>query len=97
MAAMDHPNIVAFYGAVDHGRSLAMILEYAARGDLEGLLLDHKSEIPYLQRLRWAKQVAQGLHYLHTRTPRVIHRQASQARVCLCIVCLQFSYCPALQ
>lgn len=74
MSTLDHPNIVAFYGAVDHGRSLAMVLEYAARGDLEGILLDHKTPIPYLQRLRWAKQVAQGLQYLHTRNPRVIHR-----------------------
>ena len=74
MSQLDHPNIVAFYGAVDHGRSLAMVLEYAARGDLEGILLDHKTPIPYLQRLRWAKQVAQGLQYLHTRNPRVIHR-----------------------
>jgi hypothetical protein len=37
MSTLDHPNIVAFYGAVDHGKSLAMVLEYAARGDLEGL------------------------------------------------------------
>ena len=46
MASLDHPNIVAIYGAVDHGRSLAMILEYAARGDLEGLLLDRKARDP---------------------------------------------------
>ena len=79
MSTLDHPNIVAFFGSVEHGSSLAMVLEYAARGDLEGILLDHRTPIPYLQRLRWAKQVAQGLQYLHTRNPRIIHRDIKSA------------------
>ncbi len=93
MSQLDHPNIVAFFGAVDHGRSLAMVLEYAARGDLEGILLDHKTPIPYLQRLRWAKQVAQGLQYLHTRNPRVIHRDIKVQSFGVFLVVL-FSHSP---
>ncbi len=81
MSSLDHPNIVAFYGAVDHGKSLAMVLEFAGRGDLEGILLDREVPIPYVQRLRWAKQVAQGLQYLHTRNPRIIHRDIKSANI----------------
>lgn len=81
MSKLDHPNIVAFYGCVDKGRSLAMILEYAGKGDLEGMLGDHSMPIQYVQRLRWAKQVAQGLQYLHTHSPRVIHRDIKSANI----------------
>lgn len=52
---------------------------------VSGILLDHKTPIPYLQRLRWAKQVAQGLQYLHTRNPRVIHRDIVRKQKCDCV------------
>ena len=74
-----HPNIVQFLG-VHYGmysRELALIVE-KLEWDLEKFLETYK-QIPDSIRISLLLDVAQGLEYLHSRKPSVIHRDLSAA------------------
>ena len=61
-------------------------MEAVTGGDLRGLVLQAMME-PYLYRdadvVRWCHDMARGLHYLHTRSPMVIHRDLKLENIML--------------
>ena len=76
-----HPNIVQFLG-VHYGMysgELALIVE-KLEWDLEKFLETYK-QVPDSIRISLLLDVAQGLEYLHSRKPCVIHRDLSAANV----------------
>ncbi|CAK8688583.1 unnamed protein product [Clavelina lepadiformis] len=67
---LHHPNIVSYIGFTqwDHGHGI--ILEYPSAGTLDNLLADTRIVIPWLPRLKFSCEIADGLFYLHDHDPK---------------------------
>ena len=73
LAAMRHPNIVGFVGISTSPP--AIITELCDRGSLFDVLkAARRDPLPWRLRLRMAIEAAQGMHYLHSSSPPIIHR-----------------------
>jgi serine/threonine protein kinase len=66
MCQLKHPNIVGFIGAVTEPSNLCILTQYCSRGSLADLLLEHKIDMNFKLKLRFAIDAAKGLIYLHT-------------------------------
>ncbi|XP_034106942.1 putative mitogen-activated protein kinase kinase kinase 7-like [Drosophila albomicans] len=68
-----HENIVEFVGYVIDLPKLYLVTEFIG-SSLDKVI--HKSTDPYTndQAINWMLQAAKGLHYLHSLTPKLIHR-----------------------
>ncbi|TMW56344.1 hypothetical protein Poli38472_006354 [Pythium oligandrum] len=88
MATLTHPRIVEFIGvAWDSLHNLCAVTEYMERGDLRNVLHGFKQRGT---RLTWishkitiAMHIAEGLTYLHSLDPKVIHRDLKSKNVLL--------------
>ena len=94
LASLSHPSIVKFHGAVFEEEKLAYVLEFCANGSLSYLLVRDDVEMLWERRIGWARQVAEGLAYLHGQRPKLIHRDLSE--LC-CSSCSFFSSQTSLQ
>lgn len=74
MRRLRHPNIVLFMGAVTRPPNLSILTEFLPRGSLYRLI--HRPNLPIdeKRRLRMALDVAQGMNYLHSSNPVIVHR-----------------------
>jgi serine/threonine protein kinase len=65
-------------------------MEAVTGGDLRELVLRAMME-PTVYKdadvMRWAHDIARGLHYLHTRSPMVVHRDLKLENIMLDGVC----------
>lgn len=77
LARLRHPNIVLFFGACTH--PMLVVTEFCERGNLFNLL-HSEVEMSWALRLRLAVDGARGLHFLHTATPPILHRQVGVGR-----------------
>lgn len=86
MASLSHPRIVEFIGVSwDSLRNLCAVTEFMERGDLRDVLQSAKARNT---RLTWdghkshiAMHVAEALTYLHSLTPKVIHRDLKSKNI----------------
>ena len=85
LKSLRHPNIVQFQGAYLAGDRIALVLEYAARGDLHRALgRDFGREYGWPKRGRAvALDVSRAIVYMHSRTPPVVHLDLKPANVLL--------------
>jgi hypothetical protein len=82
-AGLDHPHVIPIYyigqeqirGAPAH----YIVMEFVEGGDLEGVIAREAVSLP--QRLRWMRQIADGLAYAHEQG--VIHRDLKLRNVFL--------------
>ena len=76
LRSLRHPNIVAFFGAGRDPTSKRpfLVMEYLTRGSLYQVLHDHSNVLDHPDRLRFAKDIANGVAYLHSSSPPRIHR-----------------------
>ena len=75
MAALRHPNIVAFMGLCT--APPAIVTELCARGSLTDVLKAAKRDpasLPWPRRLQMAIGAAAGMHHLHNQSPPIVHR-----------------------
>jgi serine/threonine protein kinase len=72
LAELQHPNIVAFIGVCPE--PLALVTEFCSRGNLFDLLHNMEVELPWRLRVSFALDAARGMHFLHSRSPVIIHR-----------------------
>ena len=81
-----HPNIVPLLGISEDGPNWCIVYEYMENGSLEDRL-NCKDKTPPLtgrQRSRIAKNVAQGLNFLHTKDKiAFVHRDIKPANILL--------------
>lgn len=74
LSVLRHPNINRLLGICRDGASTMLVLEHMALGDLMALLRRPDFRGGFDLQLRMAMDAAQGLAYLHSRQPVVIHR-----------------------
>ena len=72
MSKLRHPNVLLFMGACTQPGNLMIVTELMPKGSLRDLLKD--SKYTFKQRMQFAKQTAQGMAWLHTNNPKMLHR-----------------------
>ncbi|KAL6059575.1 Tyrosine-protein kinase abl1 [Balamuthia mandrillaris] len=87
LGELNHPNIVKLIGVCGEPSHLAILLEYCPEGSLADLLVDEKkrAKLNWQTRLKIAKDVAKGVLYLHSRSPKIIHRDIKASNVLVII------------
>ncbi|RLN96781.1 hypothetical protein BBJ28_00007213 [Nothophytophthora sp. Chile5] len=91
MGSLKHPRIVEFIGvAWDSLRNLSAVTEYMERGDLRDVLHSFKNQGNEANGFTWqghkltiALHIAEGLAYMHSLSPKVIHRDLKSKNVLL--------------
>ncbi|VVB11199.1 unnamed protein product [Arabis nemorensis] len=85
LLTVHHRNLASFVGYCDDGRSMALIYEYMANGNLQDYLSsDNAEDLSWEKRLHIAIDSAQGLEYLHHGCrPPIIHRDVKTANILL--------------
>ncbi|GAM24730.1 hypothetical protein SAMD00019534_079050 [Acytostelium subglobosum LB1] len=73
LKCLRHPNVVLFMGTCLLKGNLAIITEYLNSGSLRHVL-DAKKEIGWNTKVKMCLDIAQGMNYLHTYNPKIIHR-----------------------
>jgi len=80
LKSLRHTNIVSYLGHECVGQSLLLFLEFVPGGSLASLVSDFGAlEGAALRKA--STGIAQGLDYLHTRSPPVVHRDLKGANV----------------
>eukprot|EP01120_Amphizonella_sp_Union-15-10_P011096 TRINITY_DN4615_c0_g1_i3.p1 TRINITY_DN4615_c0_g1~~TRINITY_DN4615_c0_g1_i3.p1 ORF type:complete len:254 (-),score=42.75 TRINITY_DN4615_c0_g1_i3:23-784(-) len=74
MTHLRHPNIVLYMGSCTVPGHLAIVTELLPKGNLADLLRNPDIEITTIQKLKMAKDIAQGMNWLHCSKPPIIHR-----------------------
>ncbi|XP_035236621.1 serine/threonine-protein kinase WNK2-like isoform X8 [Anguilla anguilla] len=77
LKGLQHPNIVRFYdfweSPLKGKKCIVLVTELMTSGTLKTYLRRFKVMKPKVLR-SWCRQILKGLHFLHTRTPPIIHR-----------------------
>jgi len=73
MSKLQHKNIIQCVGACSQPPNYVILTEYAENGSLKKYLLD-KKHLEWSQIIDFSTQIAEGLNYMHTRSPKGIHR-----------------------
>ena len=81
MACLRHPKILQLYGCSLTLQAVWIVSELCIRGSLRAILNDSNLEIPMIRRLSICLDVADGMMYLHTRTPPIIHRDLKSQNI----------------
>jgi sterile alpha motif and leucine zipper containing kinase AZK len=104
---LDHPNIVGFVGAVTEPSNLCIITQYCARGSLADLLLEPRYDhnlvdvltsdflcsvpMDYVRKLKFARDAARGMLYLHSSNPVILHRDLKSDNLLVAQVAIKFA------
>ncbi|EGZ07473.1 hypothetical protein PHYSODRAFT_529022 [Phytophthora sojae] len=85
MALLKHPKIVGFIGVSwSNTQDLCAVTEFMAKGDLYGYLERRKGKLNWPDHKMWlAADVAEALVYLHSLSPKVIHRDLKSKNILL--------------
>eukprot|EP00981_Chlorochromonas_danica_P010235 scaffold3058_cov165-Ochromonas_danica.AAC.26 len=74
MACLRHPKILQLYGCSLTMQAIWIVSELCPRGSLKQILMDQGLELPLTKKLSICMDIADGMQYLHNRTPPIIHR-----------------------
>ncbi|CAB4411685.1 unnamed protein product [Rhizophagus irregularis] len=75
-----HENIIQFIGISTNTKQLFIITEFCENGDL----FDYMRKVPkppFTQQIMFMHDIALGITYLHTRRPRIIHRDLKSMNI----------------
>lgn len=78
-----HKRLVGFIGAVLEMPTPCLVTEYMPGGSLHHLLHARKVKLPLLHGINMCLQLAEGVTYLHSQTPCVVHRDLKSLNVVL--------------
>jgi len=90
LRGLKHPNIVKFLGAAVHFPTdvapnqdlhLGLVFEFCEKSSLSNNLRKFKVKFPFLTKLRFARDIAAGMEYLHSHS--IIHRDLNTRNVLL--------------
>ena len=76
LQSLKHENIMKIfhYWVDDENKNLNLITELFTSGSLRNYCINKHKNIGIQAIKNWARQILTGLHYLHTHSPRIIHR-----------------------
>ena len=77
----NHENIIQLRGAVVEKDNYAIVTEYIPNGDLADAIESDSWSTHPLNILTNARQIAAGLHHLHTLSPPIIHRDLKPSNI----------------
>ena len=83
LSDLHHPNIVQFLGICflrNSSHKLPMLVMERMQGNLDNLL-ENTPDISLAKKCSILQDVARGLHYLHSRSPSIIHRDLTARNV----------------
>ena len=75
LSRINHPNITRYYASFVEGRCLYIVMEHAARGDMQALLNRLRNKNRYLHEWviwKFCRELLQGLQHIHKM--HIIHR-----------------------
>ena len=72
LRSLDHPNVLGFIGVLYKERKLHLVTEFISGGSLAALVHNAGEPLPWEQRVGFARDIAAGMAYLHSRD--IIHR-----------------------
>lgn len=88
LKSLDHPNIIRIFAYVeDIPRHEFMLVLESMEESLHHHIAKHQEDVnryvncSFIQRIRYLIDAAKGVDYLHTRSPRVIHRDIKGANL----------------
>ncbi|KAH3759211.1 protein serine/threonine kinase [Pelomyxa schiedti] len=73
LRSINHPNLVAFFGACVESR-LCMVMEMCHRGTLVHLMSEPDVQFTWARVVEFSQQAFSGLEFLHKREPAIMHR-----------------------
>ena len=79
---LSHPSLPRIIDVIDSDESIIIIMDYI-QGNSLNVALDEYGAQPQENVIEWAKQLADVLGYLHSRTPPIIYRDMKPANVML--------------
>jgi len=82
MKCLKHPNLPAIVDVIEQKDSLLIVMDYIEGRSLEDIVQE-QGPLAEKSVIRWAKQLCNVLHYLHTRTPPIIYRDMKPSNVML--------------
>jgi hypothetical protein len=74
MSLLKHPKILQLYGVSLTTQTIWIVSELCSSGSLRMLLNDQSIPLPLLTRLSICLDISEGLYYLHSRRPPILHR-----------------------
>lgn len=69
---LDHKNIIKFIGVCTKNPCYTIVMEYCPHGSLYDLMKREDKVITPQGVVKWAKEIAQGMSYVHSH--KIIHR-----------------------
>ena len=83
LSKISHPNLVPFLGACK-GEKFCIVTEYCKGNTLFNLLHErHSVKLSWKQRISFAKDIANGMNFLHECNPPIIHRDLKSLNLLL--------------
>lgn len=74
MTCLRHPKILQLYGCSLTMQAIWLVSELCLKGSLRMLLSSKTTDLPLITKLSICMDIADAMHYLHSRSPPVIHR-----------------------
>lgn len=72
LRSLHHRNVLRFIGVLYRDKKLHLVTEFVPGGSLKELIHDSDLVLPWERRVRFAKDIACGMAYLHSKN--IIHR-----------------------
>lgn len=72
LRSLSHSNVLRFIGVLYRDKKLHLVTEYVPGGSLKDLIHNCELVLPWECRIRFAKDIACGMNYLHSKN--IIHR-----------------------
>lgn len=72
LRSLNHPNVLHFIGILYKDKKLHILTEYISGGTLKSYIHDLQRPLSWRQRMKFAKDIASGMAYLHSQD--IIHR-----------------------
>eukprot|EP01125_Pyxidicula_operculata_P013029 TRINITY_DN429_c0_g1_i1.p1 TRINITY_DN429_c0_g1~~TRINITY_DN429_c0_g1_i1.p1 ORF type:complete len:680 (-),score=140.47 TRINITY_DN429_c0_g1_i1:111-2150(-) len=83
MRSLPHPNILLFLGACLVPGNFKLVTELATNGSLDKLISNKQVKVSFFRKLAMAREIAEGLNWLHRRDPPLLHLDLKPANILL--------------